>query len=71
MPQPMPEYIYAYKLTIDQLISMGWQYIQGSWDNPQVSDRENFKQVLISGRLKTAISSVLSNIKSSATGVDK
>jgi type I restriction enzyme R subunit len=55
MPQPTPEYIYAEKPTIDQLISMGWQYIEGSWDNPQVSDRENFKQVLISDRLKAAI----------------
>ena len=31
---------------------MGWQYIEGSWDNPQVTDRENFKQVLISDRLR-------------------
>jgi type I restriction enzyme R subunit len=55
MPQPTPEYIYVEKPTIDQLISMGWQYIEGSWDNPQVTDRENFKQVLISDRLKAAI----------------
>lgn len=55
MPQPTPEYIYVEKPTIDQLISMGWQHIEGSWDNPQVTDRENFKQVLISDRLKTAI----------------
>jgi len=34
MPQPTPEYIYAEKPTIDQLISMGWQYIEGSWDQP-------------------------------------
>jgi type I restriction enzyme, R subunit len=55
MPQPTPEYIYVEKPTIDQLISMGWQYIKGSWDNPQVTDRENFKQVLIGDRLKAAI----------------
>jgi len=55
MPQPTPEYIYVEKPTIDQLISIGWQYIEGSWDNPQVTDRENFKQVLISDRLKAAI----------------
>lgn len=48
MPQPTPEYIYVEKPIIDQLVSMGWQYIEGSWDNPQVTDRENFKQVLIS-----------------------
>jgi type I restriction enzyme R subunit len=55
MSQPTPEYIYVEKPTIDQLISMGWQHIEGSWDNPQVTDRENFKQVLISHSLKTAI----------------
>jgi type I restriction enzyme R subunit len=55
MPQPTPEYIYAEKPTIDQLTSMGWQYIEGSWDDPQVTNRENFKQVLISDRLKAAV----------------
>jgi len=55
MSQPTPEYIYVEKPTIDQLISMGWQHIEGSWDNPQVTHRENFKQVLISHSLKTAI----------------
>jgi type I restriction enzyme R subunit len=55
MPQQTPEYIYAEKPTIDQLVSMGWQYIEGSWDDPQVTNRENFKQVLISDRLKAAI----------------
>jgi type I restriction enzyme R subunit len=35
---------------INQLKSLGWQYIEGSWDNPQITDRENFKQVLISDR---------------------
>jgi predicted metal-dependent hydrolase len=52
MPQPTPEYIYVEKPTIDQLQSMGWQYIEGSWDNPQLTNRENFKQVLISDRLR-------------------
>jgi type I restriction enzyme R subunit len=55
MSQPTPEYIYVEKPTIDQLISMGWQHIEGCWDNPQVTHRENFKQVLISHSLKTAI----------------
>src|SRR3569832_2733917 len=55
MPQPTPECIYVEKPTIEQLISIGWQYNEGRWDNPQVSDRENFKQVLISDRLNAAI----------------
>jgi type I restriction enzyme R subunit len=55
MPQQTPEYVHVEQPTINQLKSMGWQYIEGSWDDPQVTDRENFKQVLISDRLKTAI----------------
>jgi type I restriction enzyme R subunit len=56
MSQPTPEYIYVEKPTIDQLISMGWQYIEGSWDDPQVTGRENFKQVLLhDDRLKATI----------------
>ncbi|MEG4521028.1 MULTISPECIES: HsdR family type I site-specific deoxyribonuclease [unclassified Microcoleus] len=55
MSQQTPEYIYSEKPTIDQLISMGWQHIEGSWDHPQVTHRENFKQVLISDQLKVAI----------------
>jgi type I restriction enzyme R subunit len=55
MPQLTPEYIYVEKPAIDQLKSMGWQHIEGSWDNPQVTERENFKQVLLSERLKAAI----------------
>jgi predicted metal-dependent hydrolase len=57
MPQPTPEYIYVEKPTIDQLQSMGWQYIEGSWDNPQLTNRENFKQVLISDRLRSILDS--------------
>jgi type I restriction enzyme R subunit len=55
MPQQTPEYVHVEQPTINQLKSMGWQYIEGSWDDPQVTDRENFKQVLISHSLKTAI----------------
>ena len=55
MPQQTPEYVHVEQPTINQLKSMGWQYIEGSWDDPQVTDRENFKQVLIGDRLKAAI----------------
>ncbi|MBN4003593.1 HsdR family type I site-specific deoxyribonuclease [Nostoc sp. LPT] len=55
MPQSTPEYIYVEKPIIEQLISMGWQYIEGSWDNPAITERENFKQVLLIQRLKAAI----------------
>ena len=55
MPQQTPEYIYSEKPTIDQLISMGWQHIEGNLNNPQITERENFKQILIINRLKAAI----------------
>jgi predicted metal-dependent hydrolase len=57
MPQQTPEYIYAEKPTTDQVVSMGWQYIEGSWDNAQITERENFKQVLISDRLRPILGS--------------
>jgi type I restriction enzyme R subunit len=55
LSQQTPEYIYSEKPTIDQLVNMGWQYIEGDWDNPEITERENFKQVLLSDRLKAAI----------------
>jgi type I restriction enzyme R subunit len=55
MPQATPEYIHVELPIIQQLISMGWQYIEGSWDSPEVTERENFKQVLLIERLKAAI----------------
>jgi type I restriction enzyme, R subunit len=55
MPQSTPEYIHVEKPTIDQLISMGWQHIEGDKFNSQITERENFKQVLLIQRLKTVI----------------
>ncbi|WYL93078.1 MAG: HsdR family type I site-specific deoxyribonuclease [Gloeotrichia echinulata IR180] len=55
MHQQTPEYIHVEKPTIEQLISMGWQYIEGSWENPAVTERDNFKQILLTQRLKAAI----------------
>ncbi|MGH1394696.1 MAG: type I restriction endonuclease subunit R [Trichormus sp.] len=55
MPQQTPEYIHVEKPTIEQLTGMGWQYIEGSWDNPAITERDNFKQVLLTQRLKAAI----------------
>lgn len=45
MPKPTPEYLYSEKPTIDQLQMMGWQYIEGDWEVPHITERENFKQV--------------------------
>ncbi len=50
-----PEYLYSELPTLTQLKLMGWQYIEGDYKNPTVSDRENFKQVLLIPRLRDAI----------------
>lgn len=55
MSQSTPEYIHVEKPTIDQLVNTGWQYIAGDWDKPEITERENFKQVLLSDRLKAAV----------------
>ncbi|MBD2438102.1 type I restriction endonuclease subunit R [Nostoc sp. FACHB-110] len=54
MPES-PEYTHVEKPTIQQLSRMGWQYIEGSWDNPAITERDNFKQVLLTQRLKASI----------------
>jgi hypothetical protein len=36
---------------------MGWQYIDGSWDDPQVPASGHFKQVLMSARLRPILDS--------------
>ena len=55
MPQQTPEEEYSELPSIEQLKRMGWQHIQGDRFDASVTDRENFKQVLISDRLKAAI----------------
>ncbi|MBH8563751.1 hypothetical protein I8748_16395 [Nostoc sp. CENA67] len=55
MAQKTPEYSHVKMPTVQQLISMDWQYIEGDWDNAKVTERENFKQVLLTEHLKAAI----------------
>lgn len=50
-----PEYLYSEKPTLDQLQQMNWQYIQGCWKNPAITERETFKQVLLKNRLRKAL----------------
>jgi len=52
-----PEYLFSEKPTIAQLTlpSMGWRFIEGDINNPQITGRESFKQVLLLGQLKDAI----------------
>jgi len=38
-----------------QLAGMGWQYLAGDIDVPELTERENFRQVVLYGRLREAI----------------
>jgi type I restriction enzyme, R subunit len=55
MAPSTPEYRYSEKPTIDQLIQMGWQFMEGETQEPAITERESFKQVLLLDRLKAAI----------------
>ena len=53
-----PEYLHAEKPTLDQLQMMGWQNLEGDRYNPSITERENFKQVLLIQRLRKAIKNI-------------
>ncbi len=38
-----------------QLAGMDWQYLPGDIDVPELTERENFRQVVLYGRLREAI----------------
>jgi len=40
---------------IEQLKTMGWQYIEGDIDVPDVTERTTFREVLLGGRLRDAV----------------
>ncbi|WP_111413468.1 type I restriction endonuclease subunit R [Billgrantia lactosivorans] len=42
-----PEYTEVEKPFIDQLVSQGWQFLAGSLDDPAVTHRESFAQVVM------------------------
>jgi type I restriction enzyme R subunit len=56
-----PEYLYSEKPTLEELQALGWQYLPGCLEgqaiptDPQVTERESFKEILIKPRLQTAL----------------
>ena len=40
---------------IRQLVGLGWQHVTGSKDTPSVTERESFREVLLTARLRSAI----------------
>jgi type I restriction enzyme R subunit len=56
MPEPTgPEYIRVEKPFIEQLQALGWGFMEGDTQVPYLTERESFRQVLLTGRLREAL----------------
>src|SRR5437762_10170158 len=49
------EYDLVEKRFCAQLKAMGWQWLEGDTDVPYLTERENFREVLLRGRLAAAL----------------
>lgn len=49
------EYDLAEKPFCEQLKLMGWQWLEGDTDVPYLTERENFREVLLKSRLAAAL----------------
>lgn len=59
-----PEFLEVEQPLIEQLVSMGWRHTTGSVDHPSVTDRENFRQVLLIDDLRRALVRINKNDES-------
>jgi type I restriction enzyme, R subunit len=50
-----PEFIEVEQSFIDQLVRMGWEHTTGDVDDPSVTGRESFREVLVMDDLKVAL----------------
>ncbi|MGI0480546.1 type I restriction endonuclease subunit R [Geminocystis sp. CENA526] len=55
MPQQTPEYLLSELPTIEHLKLLNWQHLEGDRFIPEMTDRESFKEVILTDRLKKAI----------------
>ncbi len=58
MAKPRVEKIYVEMPFIDQLKGMDWGHIEGDIDVPYLTERERFRDVLLTGRLRKAIKKI-------------
>jgi len=49
-----PEYTLVERPFIEQLQTLGWDYLEGDTGVPYLTERESFRQVLLTGRLRVA-----------------
>ncbi|MDR3569078.1 MAG: hypothetical protein P4L43_13705 [Syntrophobacteraceae bacterium] len=52
------EYNLVERPFCQQLETMGWSWIEGDVDVPEFTERNNFREVLITGRLSAALSRI-------------
>jgi type I restriction enzyme R subunit len=50
-----PEYRMVERPLVEQLVSMGWQMLDGDISVPYLTERQSFRDVLLGGRLRTAL----------------
>jgi type I restriction enzyme R subunit len=50
-----PEWAEVESPFLDQLASMGWKIVMGNLDEPSVTGRESFREVLLKQDLREAI----------------
>ena len=58
MAQSPDEKTYVEIPFIEQLKGMGWDHIEGDIDVPYLTERESFRDVLLTGRLRDAIKKI-------------
>jgi type I restriction enzyme R subunit len=52
------EFAVVEKALVEQLQSLGWEYLPGDIDVPCITDLESFREVLLKDRLRTALRKV-------------
>ena len=58
MAQSPDEKTYVEIPFIEQLKAMGWEHIEGDIDVPYLTERESFRDVLLTARLRRAIKNI-------------
>jgi type I restriction enzyme R subunit len=53
-----PEYEFVELPLVEQLVGMGWSHVAGSTSDPQVTGRAAFREVLLEGRLRAALTRI-------------
>lgn len=64
-----PEYLDVERPLIEQLQGLGWTYIEGSLDDPGVTHRERFAQVVLEPLLRERIAAI--NLRDGAAWLDE